>query len=169
MEDLSIFFIQPHLDNHPTMRTFSLTACFFVCAFATSACSGPIGPIAGGALQGNQKAWPQEWVFAEDCENVLLQTNSADPYSVTLWGVSVGKNFYVASSDQAAAWATNLASDPAVVLGIEGNLYTGLAERVTDPVEIGEVLEKYSLKYDFYLDEGDDAGGVIYRLNTKTE
>ena len=52
---------------------------------------------------------------------------------------------------------------------IRDSLYTGLAERVTDPVEIGEVLEKYSLKYDFYLDEGDDAGGVIYRLNTKTE
>ena len=151
------------------MHTLSLRTLFLLCFFSIASCSGPIGPIAGDKLEGNPKAWPQEWAFADDCENVLLQTNSADPYSVTLWGVSVGKNFYVASSDQAAAWATNLASDPAIVLGIEGNLYTGLAERVTDPTEIVEVLEKYSLKYDFYLDEGDDAGGVIYRLNTKTE
>ena len=151
------------------MRTLSLNGGFFVCAFATAACSGPIGPIAGGSLEGNQQPWPQEWAFADDCENVLLQTNSADPYSVTLWGVSIGKNFYVASSDQSTTWATNLDNDPTVILGIEGNLYTGVAKRVADPAEIAEVLEKYSLKYDFYLEESKEADGVIYRLNPKPE
>ena len=100
---------------------------------------------------------------------MLLQTNSADPYSVTLWGVSIGENFYVASSDQATNWATNLDKDPTIILGIEGNLYAGAAQRVADPEEIAEVLEKYSLKYDFYLDESEETNGVIYRLNPEPE
>ena len=151
------------------MRNLSLNVSLFVCVLATAACSGPIGPIAGGALEGMQQPWPQEWEFADDCENVLLQTNPTDPYSVTLWGVSIGKNFYVASSDQATNWATNLDNDPSIILGIEGNLYAGAAQRVSNPQEVAQVLEKYSLKYDFYLDESDKANGVIYRLNPKTE
>ena len=151
------------------MRTWSFNVGFLSCVFATAACSGPIGPIAGGALEGNQQPWPQEWAFADDCENVLLQTNPADPYSVTLWGVSIGENFYVASSDHATNWATNLDKDPTIILGIEGNLYAGAAQRVADPEEIAEVLKKYSLKYDFYLDESEETNGVIYRLNPEPE
>jgi len=88
---------------------------------------------------------------------------------VTVWGVSIADNFYVASSDRDAVWASNLARDPEVVLSIEGNLYAGSAQRVTNQNEVAQVLEKYSLKYDFYLDESGEANGVIYRLNPKTE
>ncbi len=151
------------------MRNLSLILCSLSCAFAVSACSGPIGPIAGGQLEGNKLAWPQEWAFADDCENVLLQTNSADPYSVTVWGVSVGENFYVASGDQSATWIKNLYKDPFIVLGIEDNLYTGAAERVSDPQELALVIEQYSLKYDFYLDESNETDGVIFRLTEALE
>lgn len=165
----SLFIKCLHLDSHPTMRSYSLNASLFLCAFATFACSGPIGPIAGGELEGIKKTWPEEWTFAEDQENVLLQTNPSDPYSVTVWGVSIADNFYVASSDRDAVWASNLARDPEVVLSIEGNLYAGSAQRVTNQNEVAQVLEKYSLKYDFYLDESGEANGIIYRLNPEPE
>jgi len=139
------------------------------CVFSISACSSPIGPIAGGALEGTSKPWPQDWSFATDCENVLLQTDSADPYSVTVWGVSIDQYFYVASSDQGNQWAINLRRDPNVVLRIKDDLYSGVATVVTDPIEAQQVLEQYSLKYDFYVDESDDAEGVIYRLTRTPE
>ena len=97
---------------------------------------------------------------------MLLQTNPSDPYSVTLWGVSIADNFYVASSDE-AVWASNLARDRGL-LSIEGNLYAGrLSESPTKRSRPS--AGKYSLKYDFYLDESGEANGVIYRLNPKTE
>ena len=100
---------------------------------------------------------------------MLLQTNPADPYSVTLWGVSIDQNFYVASADQRAAWVNNLDQDPAIVLGIDDNLYSGAAERVSDPQELREVVDQYSLKYDFYADESNEAEGVIFRLTAAPE
>jgi hypothetical protein len=63
----------------------------------------------------------------------------------------------------------NLQSDPKILLSIEGNLYAGVATLVTDPEESQQVLEQYSLKYDFYLDEGERAEGVIYRLTQTSE
>lgn len=136
---------------------------------AISGCSGPVGPIAGGILEGAPKPWPQDWSFTADYENVLLQTNSAEPYSVTLWGVYVDEHFYVASSDQQNRWALNLKNDPKVVLSIEGNLYSGVGIVVTDAAEAAQVLEQYSLKYDFYSDEGEANEGIIFRLTQAPE
>ena len=31
-----------------------------------SACSGPMGPIAGNELEGTQAAWPEDWVYTDD-------------------------------------------------------------------------------------------------------
>ena len=39
-----------------------------------SACSGPMGPIPGGELQGTPAPWPEDWSYTDDIENVLLQT-----------------------------------------------------------------------------------------------
>ena len=63
-----------------------------------SACDGPMGPIAGGKLEGAQQPWPDNWQFTENTENVLLETNPTDPYSVTLWGVAIGETFYVVAA-----------------------------------------------------------------------
>ena len=106
------------------MRTSFFNACLLFCALTVSGCSGPIGPIAGGALEGTVKPWPQDWAFAAERENILLQTNSADPYSVTLWGVSIDEYYYVASSSQQNQWTVNLQNDPQILLGIEGNLFS---------------------------------------------
>ena len=146
------------------MRTSFFNACLLFCALTVSGCSGPIGPIAGGALEGTVKPWPQDWAFAAERENILLQTNSVDPYSVTLWGVSVDEYYYVASSSQQNQWTVNLQNDPQILLGIEGNLFSGVATVVTDSDEAQKVLEQYSLKYDFYVEEGESDEGVIYRL-----
>ena len=146
------------------MRTSFFNACLLFCAVTVAGCSGPIGPIAGGALEGTVKPWPQDWAFAAECENILLQTNSADPYSVTLWGVGIDEHFYVASGDQQSQWTVNLQQDPKILLSIEGNLFSGVATVVSDRDEAQKVLEQYSLKYDFYVEEGESDEGVIYRL-----
>ena len=51
-----------------------LTSIILVCA-----CSGPMGPIAGGALEGTPTPWPDDWAFTDEIENVLLETNPEDP------------------------------------------------------------------------------------------
>ena len=52
-------------------------------AMLLSSCGAPLGPIPGGKLQGITEPWPKDWSHAEDVDNVLLETNPSDPYSVT--------------------------------------------------------------------------------------
>ena len=66
------------------------------------ACSGPIGPIPGGALEGSIKPWPQDWAFTDKVENIFVETGQDKPYSVTLWCVNNNGNLYIASSDKAS-------------------------------------------------------------------
>ena len=69
------------------------TSLWIVGAFLLSSCGAPLGLIPGGKLEGELSPWPANWDHAEDCENVLLETDPADPYSVTIWGVGVKDEF----------------------------------------------------------------------------
>ncbi len=142
------------------MRTalVMLVACGIACG-----CSGPVGPIPGGALDGTPTAWPEDWAFTDEVENVLLQTDPTDPYSVTIWCVRHNGELYVAAAEDSNRWAQKIARDNRVVLNVDNNLYAARAVVVTDLNQIASVMQGYAEKYDYERDSSQ-GGGVLYRL-----
>ena len=132
-------------------------------AMLLSSCGAPLGPIPGGKLQGVIEPWPKDWSHAEEVENVLLETNPTDPYSVTIWGLGIEESFFVGASKRSNQWAENLEKDHRVVLDVDGTLYRAYAKRVTDSQTNSEVAQKFIVKYDLDPEvlEGD---GAFYQL-----
>jgi hypothetical protein len=132
-------------------------------AMLLSSCGAPLGPIPGGKLQGNIEPWPKDWSHAEGVENILLETNPADPYSVTIWGLGIEKTFFVGASKRSNRWAKNLETNPRAIIDVDGTLYNAVAVRVTDAGINNAVAEKFVAKYDLDPDalEGD---GAFYQL-----
>ena len=124
---------------------------------------GSARPDSWGKLQGNIEPWPKDWSHAEGVENILLETNPADPYSVTIWGLGVEKTFFVGASKRSNQWAKNLETDPRAIIDVDGTLYKAVAVRVTDAGINNAVAEKFMAKYDLDPDalEGD---GAFYQL-----
>jgi deazaflavin-dependent oxidoreductase (nitroreductase family) len=137
-------------------------------ALATLAC-GPMGPIAGGKLDGELVTAPvSDWSFSDASDTVALETKPDDPYSVNVWAVADGPRLYVASGGGAGtAWAENLHADPRVRVRIDGKLYELSAVEVTDDAEKQASLALYKKKYD-YEPEPEDAGkAILFRLDPR--
>ena len=143
--------------------TSSRNTWWFCSALMLGACGAPLGPIPGGKLQGDIAPWPANWVHAEECENVLLETAPDDPYSVTIWGIGIDDNFYIGASKRSNQWVVNLEQDPRVTLEVDGVLYRATAKIVTDNATIETVGQKFIAKYD--MDPDNLKGeGAFYRL-----
>jgi len=137
-------------------------------ATLAAACSVPMGPIAGGELEGTPTPWPEDWLFTDDIENVLLETNPDDPYSVTVWMVVDNNQPYVAAASTDSRWARNMRENPNVVLSVEGMLYEAAASSVTTRDEIDRVIDAYLVKYE--IESREDfvqEGGVLFRLSQR--
>ncbi len=137
---------------------------------AVLGCGAPMGPIPGGALEGPASPWPDDWSFTVDIENVLLETNPEDPYSVTVWGVFVEDSFYVAGASSESRWVDNVLQQSEVRLAISGTLYEGRASRVIDEGELRAVGDAYTAKYDIETGESStfiEDGGIIFRLSSR--
>ncbi len=136
------------------------------CCTLLCACSGPVGPIAGGALEGQPMDWPESWEFTDSVENVLLQTNPQDPYSVTIWCVREGEQLYIAASDDDNQWVVNMMEDPRVILSVEGNLINGRTSIVSNTDEINRIIQAYLIKYEIDNEENFvEEEGVLFRFN----
>ncbi|MEM7098812.1 MAG: hypothetical protein AAF541_11180 [Pseudomonadota bacterium] len=145
-----------------TLRNWILT----IGLFALGACSSPLGPIAGGTLEGETVPWPKDWTFTDRIENVLLQTNPSDPYSVTIWGVQTQGSFYIAAVSSESRWVQNIAKNNAVVLGIKHELYDAYAILMERQDLPPDVLQAYINKYDIDPDGSSffESGGVVFEL-----
>ncbi len=140
-----------------------LTSVTLVCA-----CSVPMGPIAGGELDGTPTPWPDDWLFTDEIENVLLETNPNDPYSVTVWMVVDNNQPYVAAASTESQWARNISENQNVVLSIEGMLYDAAATSVTTREELDRVINAYLVKYEIETQEDFvQEGGVLFRLTQR--
>ena len=137
-------------------------------AMLLGSCGAPLGPIPGGKLQGIIEPWPKDWSHAEDVDNVLLETNPTDPYSVTVWGLGIEGSFFVGASKRSNQWAENLEMDPRVVLDVDGVLYRALAKRVTNSKTNDEVAQKFIAKYDLDPD-ALKSEGAFYQLTAAPE
>ena len=138
------------------------------CVGLITACSGPMGPIAGGQLEGTPAPWPDDWSFTDDIDNILLETNSADPYSVTIWIVTTHDGAFIAASDKDAQWVENIQTDPNVIISITGQLINARATRATSTEELTVIAKAYQSKYDMDQEDFEDfveSDGIVFRLN----
>ena len=152
------------------MRTLALLLTGTILFSGTlSGCSGPLGPIPGGKLEGEVAPWPSDWTFTETVENVLLETNPDDPYSVTIWNVAIGNLVYIAAGDSESAWVKNMRANPAVLLKINHKLYPATVSQVIDTTKLLAIQDAYVAKYD--VDPNDnfiEEGGILFELRPRT-
>jgi hypothetical protein len=125
----------------------------------------PVGPIPGTRLSGNQEPVPDDWGPFDKWETVQLETLVADKsYSVNLWGVGLGDQYYVASANGVESrWAKRIARNNHVRLRIGESLFELKASIVTKQSERDQVARAFHEKYD--MDSSDDLPEVaLYRL-----
>jgi hypothetical protein len=145
--------------------------CCLVLMAAVLGCE-PIGPIAGGALEGQLAEIPDAWDEPREIMTFQMETRLDDPYSVNLWGVVVDGRLYIAAGKGPdAKWVGHLADDPAVRLRISGKLYELRAVRVDDMQEMNAVRQRYIEKYD--IEDDPDMDGEfgeeawVFRLDPR--
>lgn len=141
------------------MRTLSL-----VLAVSFLLACDPLVMIPGGSLSGEVKPAPASWSFTDAVETVQLETRPEDPYSVNIWGVAVGDDFYVASGKADNTWARAIAEDDRVRLRVEGAVYELRAVRDDSPEGRDLFLAAAQAKYDFEPDPGQASDAVLFRL-----
>jgi hypothetical protein len=131
---------------------------------AVSLGCGPLVMIPGGQLDGDVKPVPADWSFYSSVETIQLETRPSDPYSVNIWGVGVGPDFYVASGKADNAWARNIAEDDRVRLRIEQAIYEMRAVRDDTPASKERFLAAAKAKYDFEPKPDQASEAVLFRL-----
>lgn len=155
--------VPPHANGSPMRRLSAALACSL--AFSVlPACGGPIVTLPGGELSGETQAIPDDWSFSDSVDTVQLETRPDDPYSVNIWGVGVGGDFYVASGDADNTWARNIEADDRVRLRIEDAVYEMRAVRDDSPEARERFLAAAKAKYDFEPEPGQAEEAVLFRL-----
>lgn len=150
------------------VRPLAMLALTAVLALALG-CSGPFIMVPGGALSGTVAAHPSDWAFSDATENVQLETRPSDPYSVNIWGVGVGEQFFIASGrGLEAAWAQHIADNSNVRLRIEDTIYELSAVQTQAEADRTAFLAAAKKKYDnFEPDEEEASNATLYRLEAR--
>lgn len=113
-----------------------------------AACGGPIGPLAGGRLSGEEVAAPvTDWSFAAEYPIMEIEVRPADPYSVTIHYYLVGGRLYFEGAPNGwSRWRRYLQEDQRVRVRFGEQVYAGRAVAVSDPTEIAAVLPVFYAK-----------------------
>ena len=130
----------------------------------TMGCNGPLPFMSAGTLAGEEQPAPPDWTFAEDFAVVQLETRPEDPYSVNIWGVGIGVDFYVASGKAANTWSENIAADDRVRLRVGKAIYEMRALREDSPEGRKRFLAAAKTKYEFDPDPDEVSDAILYRL-----
>ena len=128
---------------------------------------GPLVMVPGGALSGTVQPVPSDWSFSGAIETIQLETRPSDPYSVNLWGIGIGENFYVAAGSSENRWVSNISEDPSVRLRLGDDLYELRATRTKDPVELDAFLAALKRKYDHEPEADEREQATLFRLKAR--
>ena len=124
--------------------------------------------FASGRLNGDVSPTPTDWSLLDSTMLVQLETNPKKPYSVNIWGVGIGSNYYVAAGEASEAdWANHIERNNAVRLRIEERIYLLDAHRVKDIKELVSVTAAFRNKYGGTQEWVDTAW--VYRLTSRIE
>ena len=115
---------------------------------------GPIGPMPGLAIGGNEQPAPDDFAFVQDHDLITIRTMMGGwlPQVHNIWGVGVGDGVYAAAVP-GATWRARLDDDPNVLLRVGDNYYPLTAAVVTDAAIIQTAFEAYVHKYGPALEE----------------
>lgn len=145
-----------------------------------TACGPKFFVVPGGELRGTVASGTvDDWGFTDAVQRVQLETRPDVPYSVHVYGVGSGADFFIASQGWRrsiggcgnARWIRHIAADPRVRLRVGETLYELKAVRVQDEVELARVHHLFEGKYGtdsegwgFWLCEGPP---WVYRLDPR--
>jgi hypothetical protein len=125
---------------------------------------GPFVMIPGGEISGEVQSVPSDWSFSDAVKTIQLETRPGEPYSVNIYGVAVGRDFYVAASKPDNQWARHIANDDNVRLRIGKAIYELRAVRDDSPEGRERFLAAVKRKYDYVPEEGEASESVLFRL-----
>ena len=134
----------------------SLGVAALIGAVFSVACGGPFIRFAGGELSGTQAPPPAHWSDVPDV--VQLEVRPAEPYSVNVWCVVVGKDLYIAASSEDREWVDAIRGDSEVRLRMGDTLYPLRA------VELDDVSVSRTQLRDAYLAKYGSSDGLLNRL-----
>jgi hypothetical protein len=101
---------------------------------ARLAINGPIGPLAGGELTGNERPAPADWSFTDAHETIVVEVGPNDPHSVTVICFVVDNDLYIPAQGAADKdWPKMAIADGRAEVRIDGDLYPVQLIRVEDP------------------------------------
>jgi hypothetical protein len=138
---------------------------------------GPLGPCAGGGLSNAVERAPVgDWAFTSELEQIQLETNPSDPYSVNAWCVGIGDQLYVPTSmirgsktPSERTWVENVTRDPSVRVQLGDAVYERVAVRVEDAAEYEAARSALERKYELDPAERDPEREIwIYRLEPRS-
>ncbi len=150
----------------------STLALLALCALAC----GPVGPFPGGRLGG--APGPDDvrsWEFAEDEDQIQVETRPEDPHSVNTWFVGLGSDLYVPTSmilgpkdPSERSWVAHVLADPEVRIRVGDLVYERIATRVEDPDEYAAARRALEQRYDLDPAERDASREVwIFRMDPR--
>ncbi len=155
------------------MQNLTIALAIFVLC---TGCSGPIGPIPGGALSGELHSEPiSSWQFAQDVEVIQLETNPSDPHSVNTWVGVMNNQLYIptslilgAENPQERDWVQHVLANPNVRLGIADKIYPVQLQRITDQTTITAVKQILLAKYAEDTSAQSDAAWIFQAVPRPT-
>lgn len=128
----------------------------------------PIGPMPGGALNGTVQPVPSDWGELAKVDTVQLETRPDSPYSVNIWGIALGANYYVAAGSGETSWTKYIEANANVRLRIGESVFELRATRVTESQELDQVRAAYGAKYEMTDDQKEQsARATVYRLDRR--
>lgn len=137
---------------------------------------GPIGPCAGGRLDGEVgPAVVSSWAFAEGIETAQLETRPASPHSVHTWFVALGDRLYVPTSmirgpksPTKRGWVGHVGDDPRVRIRLGDRIFERHMTRVADADEYDRARRALESKYGLDAERRDPEREVwIFRLDPR--
>lgn len=122
----------------------ALSLCMWICA-----CDGPIGPIPGGRLRGEENPCLGDWTAFASEREVELEVSPDAPRSVRIWSVVHDRRLFVPGDflTPIKRWPHQVGVDPRVRVRIAGELFRCDARRIRDAPLIETLRRGAGRKY----------------------
>lgn len=118
--------------------------------------NGPIGPLAGGQLDGSERAAPADWNFTNEHFTIAVEVRPTDPHSVTVvCFVSDGELYIPARNAAEKDWPQMALADGRARVRVGDDLYAVQLVKVEDDSERQRVFQTASEKYPQIAEQSD--------------
>jgi len=144
---------RPPTTDAPAIRAGRMLLAFSLCAWIC-ACDGPIGPLPGGRLRGEENPCLGDWTAFASEREVELEVSPDSPRSVRIWNVVQDGRLFVPGDflTPVKRWPHQVEVDSRVRVRIAGKLYRCTARRVSETTLIESLRRETARKYNLEPD-----------------